>query len=153
MKPDVDALRERHDPREVRLPATDRDDGRATPAVRTRQGPTPLDWDSIEVNLFPFGPPWVKVECAYNFTLYSHHAERVTLLLPGEGDLAIPLIAVDLDPACHKTRDLWHCRISKTDARGARYHAGRAGDPRAVGPDSPRQACSVVVLSRRATTA
>ena len=83
----------------------------------------------------PPGPAWVEEEHAYNFSLYSRHAERVTLLLFGEADPARPLVVLDLDPRLHKTWDLWHCRLGEDDVRGARYYAYSVDGPRAGGPD------------------
>jgi len=52
--------------------------------------------------------PWVPSgsrKSAYNFSIYSEHAERVTLLLFGEDDPAVPLLEHRLDPRVNKT---WH---------------------------------------------
>jgi glycogen operon protein len=101
----------------------------------TTSGPsaTGSRWAAIEGSLLPLGPAWFGAARAYNFTLYSHHAERVTLLLYGEEDLARPLVELQLDPADHKTWDLWHCRVREDDARGARYYAYRVDGPRSGG--------------------
>ena len=34
----------------------------------------------------------------------------------------------------NKTWDIWHCRLARTEARGARYYAYRIDGPRAAGP-------------------
>jgi isoamylase len=76
----------------------------------------------------------VPGEDAYNFALYSKHAERVTLLLYGEDDLVRPLLAEPLDPLLHKTGRIWHCRIPTTALSGARFYAYAVEGPPPAGP-------------------
>ena len=44
-----------------------------------------MSWASREGTPAPLGATWVAAEQAYNFALYSKSAERVTLLVRGEG--------------------------------------------------------------------
>jgi glycogen operon protein len=55
----------------------------------------------------------------YNFALFSRHATRVSLLLfeSASGDLSE---TIDLDPAHHRTGDVWHVRLSR-EVRGRSY--------------------------------
>ena len=69
------------------------------------------------------GSEWIEEERAYNFSLYSQHAESVTLLLFGEDDPAAPLLEHRLDPRVNKTWHVWHCRLESREVRGARYYA------------------------------
>jgi hypothetical protein len=108
---------------------------------RLRGRPLGEGWASAEGSLLPPGSAWVEEERAYNFTLHSRHAERVTLLLFGEADPARPLVTLDLDPRVHKTWDVWHCRLGEDGAQGARYYAYKV--------DYRVQARSVVVLVGR----
>ena len=43
-------------------------------------------WASTEGLPFPLGVSWIEEERAFNFALYSNHAETVTLLLYQEDD-------------------------------------------------------------------
>ena len=74
-----------------------------------------LGWG--EGAILSLGSAWIEEERAYNFSLYSRHADRVTLLLFGEEDPARPVIEVVLDPRRNKTWDVWHCRLEKTRSR------------------------------------
>jgi isoamylase len=93
-------------------------------------------WASTEGAILSIGPgaAWVEDERAYNFSLYSQHAESVVLLLFAEDDLAHPLLEYRLDPRVNKTWNVWHCRLSGREAGGARYYAYRIDGPRSDGP-------------------
>ncbi len=80
-------------------------------------------WATDEGLPFPLGVSWVEEEQAYNFALYSRHAEKVTLLLYREDDLVRPVVARRLDYLRNKSGRVWHCRVPKTEAAGARYYA------------------------------
>jgi glycogen operon protein len=107
-----------------------REDGRADLSA----GPEPWPrWASALGGLLPTGASWIERERVYNFSLYSRHATRVTLLLFGEDDPARPVAVFELDPRRNKTWDLWHYRVSEADARGARHYAYAVDGP-ATGP-------------------
>lgn len=90
-------------------------------------------WSSTEGTVLPLGVSWMDDERAYNFSLYSRHAERVTLLLFGEGDLARPLVEYRLDPSRNKTWDLWHCRLREEEIGASRYYGYSIDGPEAAG--------------------
>jgi glycogen operon protein len=80
-------------------------------------------WATQEGLPFPLGVSWVKAEQAYNFALYSRHAEKVTLLLYREDDLVRPVVSRRLDYLKNKSGRIWHCRVPQTEAAEARYYA------------------------------
>lgn len=81
----------------------------------------------------PLGVSWVPEERAFNFALYSKHAERVRLLLYREGELALPLAACELDPLRHKSGRIWHCRLPEEMVSPARYYAYSIDGPPPAG--------------------
>ena len=91
-------------------------------------------WSSTEGAILSLGAEWIEEEHAYNFSLYSQHAESVTLLLFGEDDPAAPLLKHRLDPRVNKTWHVWHCRLGEQKIRGARYYAYEIDGPRTLGP-------------------
>ena len=100
-----------------------------------RRAPSkPARWFDAEGSPYPVGQSWVEEEQAYNFSLGSENAVRVTLLLYGD-DPAVPLFQMDLDPLVHKLRGLWFCRVPREAAPGARYYAYVIDGP-APGGDS-----------------
>jgi isoamylase len=66
----------------------------------------------------------------FNFAVFSRHAERVELLLFEDPTSAEPLSAFDLDPAQHRTGDIWHALLD-----GVRW--GQAYAYRVHGPWVP----------------
>ena len=62
-------------------------------------------------------------ERAYNFALYSKHAEHVRLLAFRADDLSRPSYDLDLDFARHKSGRVWHCRVSPDTLGDACYYA------------------------------
>jgi glycogen operon protein len=110
-------------------PAEGRDGSVHRVGPRSRE-PWPR-WTSVLGSPNPPGASWVEEQQACNFALYSRHAERVTLLLFGEDDLARPVVVHDIDPRRNKTWDLWHCRLGEADLCGARYYAYSVDGPRA----------------------
>ena len=89
-------------------------------------------WASVEGLPIPLGATWIADEDAWNFAVYSEHAERVTLLLYAE-DLARPVLARPLDHLRHKSGPVWHCRIPTAAMKGALFYAYQVD-----GPNSPR---------------
>jgi isoamylase len=86
-------------------------------------------WGSVEGTPVPQGVTWLPEEDAYNFALYSKHAERVVLLLYGARDLVRPLLTRALDYHNHKTGRIWHVRVKRSEAIGARYYAYHVQGP------------------------
>jgi len=60
-----------------------------------------MSWASSEGLPFPQGVTWVEDEQAYNFALYSKHAESVTLLLLDPCDTLRERYTFDAGPAHH----------------------------------------------------
>ena len=90
-------------------------------------------WSEQEGTALPLGVTWCEDAQAWNFSLYSKHAEAVTLLLYGEDDLVQPLLARRMDYLHNKSGRIWHCRIDAAAARAARYYAYSVSGPRAAG--------------------
>jgi glycogen operon protein len=82
----------------------------------------------------PLGVTWVENEQAYNFALYSEHAEAVSLLLYSEDDSVEPLFSYAFDHLRNKSGRVWHCRIPKDAVLDARYYAYRVSGPSPSGP-------------------
>ncbi|MEZ5318104.1 MAG: isoamylase [Vicinamibacterales bacterium] len=102
---------------------------------------------------YPLGVTWIEEEQAYNFALYSRHAERVTLLLYGEHDFVTPLHRIELDYRRHKSGRVWHCRLAKTVVADAQYYAYQvAGPPAASALDWHRFDPDKILLDPYATS-
>lgn len=86
-------------------------------------------WEATEGLPFPLGATRMEEEVAYNFALYSKHAESVTLLLYTESDLVNPVLAYRFDYLRNKTGRVWHCRIPFVSMRDASYYAYRVDGP------------------------
>jgi isoamylase len=87
------------------------------------------NWLSIEGSPFPQGVSWIQEENAYNFALYSKHAESVTLLLYGETDVIHPVLSHRMDYLKNKSGRIWHCRIPAVAMKNARYYAYSVSGP------------------------
>lgn len=77
------------------------------------------------------GATWLEEAQAWNFALYSKHAEHVTLLLYAADDLVHPLLTSDLDYLRNKSGRVWHCRIAGEKVGSAAYYAFRVAGPAA----------------------
>ena len=98
-------------------------------------------WEKTEGSPFPLGATWVEEDRAYNFSIYSKHAERVRLLIYSSGDVVHPIFEFDLDFLHHKSGPVWHCRVAEASLRRevriahesesqlARYYAYRVDGP------------------------
>ena len=91
-------------------------------------------WAASEGMPYPLGACWIQDEQAWNFALYSKHAESVTLLLYSESDLVHPLLAYRFDYLKNKSGRVWHCRIPGTAMNGAIYYGYRVDGPPPGGP-------------------
>ena len=89
-----------------------------------------MTWAEAEGLPFPLGVTWIETEQAYNFALYSEHAESVTLLLYAQDDLATPVLSYRLDYLKNKSRRVWHCRLPQSMLKGARYYAYSVDGPK-----------------------
>ena len=79
-------------------------------------------WAASEGLPFPLGATWVAEDDAYNFALYSKHAQSVTLLLYSESDIVNPVLAYRFDYLKNKSGRIWHCRLPLVSMRGASYY-------------------------------
>ena len=86
-------------------------------------------WDEVEGSPQPMGATWLEDEQAWNFALYSKHAEHVTLLLYDAENLVHPLVTHDLDYLRNKSGRVWHCRLAGDQIEGAAYYAFRISGP------------------------
>jgi len=91
------------------------------------------NWASIEGLPFPLGVTWIEGEQAYNFALYSKHAESVTLLLYQEDEQLTPVGTYRFDYLKNKSGRIWHCRIPRAALNGARYYAYAIDGPKPAG--------------------
>ncbi|WP_417387736.1 glycogen debranching protein [Gimesia sp.] len=91
-------------------------------------------WDKIEGSPVHLGETWVPSEYAYNFAIYSKHAEQVSLLFFAEDDLYHPVHVFHFDPHRNKTAEIWHCRIPAAKIRPAKYYAYQMDGPSPEGP-------------------
>jgi isoamylase len=98
----------------------------------TLEGTALPRWEATEGLPFPLGPTRLE-EDAYNFALYSKHAESVTLLLYTKSDIVNPVLAYRFDYLKNKTGRIWHCRIPLASMRGASYYAYNVEGPRPNG--------------------
>jgi glycogen operon protein len=90
-------------------------------------------WAAAEGLPFPPGASWVEEQRAFNFALYSKHAQSVELLFYAPEDIVRPVLVYAFDPLTNKSGRVWHCRIPIEDMRGAVYYAYRVDGPRSAG--------------------
>jgi glycogen operon protein len=88
--------------------------------VATRK---PLPWSSTEGAPTPLGATWIEEEQAFNFSVFSEHAESMTLMLFSPADLGHPSFTFSFDFLRNKSGPVWHCRIPATTIGAARYYA------------------------------
>lgn len=100
----------------------------------TWQAPAPSPWAAAEGLPFPLGATRIELEDAYNFALYSKHAQSLTLLLYTEGDIVNPALTHRFDPLKNKSGRIWHCRIPRALMSEMRYYAYRIEGPPPRGP-------------------
>lgn len=91
-------------------------------------------WESDEGAAFPLGVTWIVEQQAWNFAIYSKHAERVTLLLYSVEELSQPRFTFDFDEHRNKSGPVWHCRIPRSSCPDAHYYAYRMDGPGPVLP-------------------
>ncbi|HPM83293.1 MAG TPA: isoamylase [Candidatus Anammoximicrobium sp.] len=86
-------------------------------------------WESLEGSPIPLGASWVEAESAYNFAIYSKHAEKVTLVFFGD-DLVKPIYRYEFEHLRNKTGPIWHCRIPQALLVGAQFYAYQIDGPK-----------------------
>ena len=92
-----------------------------------------MSWTEAEGAAQPLGASWCEQAQAWNFALYSKHAEQVTLLLYTADDVREPLLRHTMDYLRNKSGRIWHCRIPHSAAPQARYYAYMVSGPQADG--------------------
>ena len=93
-------------------------------------------WETVEGTPNPLGVAWIAEQQAWNFAIYSRHAERVTLLLFTQDNVSRPALSMELESLCNKSGPVWHCRISLSSCPNAKYYAWQIdGPPPAAGFD------------------
>ena len=87
-------------------------------------------WASFEGLPIPLGVTWIAEEEAWNFAVYSEHADRVTLVLCADEDPTSPVASRWLDYLRNKSEPVWHSRILAAAMKGARLYAYQVEGPR-----------------------
>lgn len=88
-----------------------------------------VEWERTEGAPSPLGATWIDEEQAYNFAIYSKHAEQVTLLLYDDHDFATPRYSIPFEFPRNKTNRIWHVRVPAAMAEGTRYYGYRIAGP------------------------
>jgi len=86
-------------------------------------------WASREGSPYPLGVSYIEASQAYNFAIYSKHAERVTLLLFSETDLLEPVFQFEFDFLRNKSGAVWHCRLDSEAIQTAAYYGYQIDGP------------------------
>lgn len=94
-------------------------------AERLGNFPRSNDWESRNGCPSPLGVSWVVRRQAYNFALFSQHAEKVELLFFTEESLTDAVYLHVFDRRRNRSGSVWHCRIPLITVAGARYYAYR----------------------------
>ncbi len=92
------------------------------------------DWIAAEGTPLPSGVTWVEERQAFNFSLYSKHAETVSIVFYRESDLVTPVLTRPLNYLRNKTGRVWHCLVPGAALENASYYAYLVDGPPADGP-------------------
>lgn len=84
---------------------------------------------------FPLGVSWLPSEQAYNFAIFSRHANRVELILFCDDACVEPIVVIQFDPLRNKTGPIWHCHVTVASAKDARFYGYRIFGPNIVTHD------------------
>lgn len=90
-------------------------------------------WTSREGSANQLGVTYVADEDAYNFAIYSKHAEQVILQFYRDEDLENACLEFAFDDRRNKTGPVWHCRIKQSQIGTAKYYAYRIDGPAPAG--------------------
>jgi glycogen operon protein len=96
-------------------------------------------WISEEGTPSPLGVTWIPQEQAFNFAVFSEHAESVTLMLFNPDDLVHPSFTFLFDFLRNKSGPVWHCRIPAATIGAARYYAYSVAGPNPPGMFDPQK--------------
>ncbi len=91
-------------------------------------------WEAEDGSPHPLGAQRIVATDAFNFAIYSKHAQVVILLLYTADDVMNPVLTFRFDPLKNKTGRIWHCRISQAQMMGAVYYGYRIDGPKPNGP-------------------
>ena len=80
-------------------------------------------WAQTEGLPLPLGATWLGDQQAFNFAVYSEHAESVTLLFFSSRGLESPILKFQFDSIRNKSGRIWHCRIPLSQIGDTRYYA------------------------------
>ena len=86
-------------------------------------------WAASEGLTFPLGATRIEEERAYNFALYSKHAQSVTLLLYTESDIVNPVLSYRFDYLKNKSGRIWHCHVPLASMQSASLKNGGHNQP------------------------
>ena len=87
-----------------------------------------VDWEQIEGSPFPLGVTWIEDERAFNFSIYSKHAESVELRFYGD-DFEHLLHQFRFDYLKNKSGPVWHCRLPSETLTNCRFYCYRISGP------------------------
>jgi glycogen operon protein len=88
-----------------------------------------VDWKQSEGAPFPLGVSWIDDEHAFNFAIYSKHAESVELRFYGEDELENPRYQFRFDYLRNKSGPIWHCRLPESELERCRFYAYSISGP------------------------
>lgn len=97
-------------------------------------------WSTKEGSPRPLGCTWVAEEKAFNFAIYSKHAEALTLLLYTKDETLAPCLTYQFKPLVNRSGRVWHCRIPVSDMPKAAYYAYSVNGPAVSGGRYERHA-------------
>jgi glycogen operon protein len=80
-------------------------------------------WEDQEGSPRPMGVSFVASQQAYNFALYSKHANSVTLQLYQDDNTSQPFYSYLFKPLVNKSGRVWHCRLPAATVDDATYYA------------------------------
>ena len=85
--------------------------------------PVTATWEQTEGSPLPLGACWIPEEQAYNFAVYTEHADSVTLLFYAPPELLNPAFIYRFNFLRNKSGRIWHCRIPIRDIGEYCYYA------------------------------
>ncbi|KAK9829065.1 hypothetical protein WJX72_003715 [[Myrmecia] bisecta] len=92
---------------------------KAPEVKKAKPSPVPKEYATEPGKAEPLGPSPIVGKAGINFALFSQHATKVTLVLfdaSGKETQQIPL-----DPAAHRTGDIWHVAVAGLPSSGVLY--------------------------------
>ncbi|RMF40651.1 MAG: glycogen-debranching protein [Planctomycetota bacterium] len=86
-------------------------------------------WEAVHGSPHPLGATWLPEHQAYNFAVYSKHAERVFLLLYDADQLEQPRLQFEFNYLRNKSGSVWHCRLTADQVGAAAFYAFQIDGP------------------------